>query len=663
MINRIEQKQTKDTALFWILCVAVWLVFLSSFFILHSSFGQTGAIVDPYKFGVATNQPPLNDLVLWVRPESLATNAQWSKIARPDTTAGWFDSSGKGNHITNAVAADQATLMTNEFVGFNAARFDGTTNSMFVPLINLGTNWTLAMIYKEAVDGFEVHPLLWNSNLIAAASDSVNGGMVTEDGPSVIASESGHYTLSYHAAVWICSNGVVRMYFNGTDITETAQPTLTNNQTITVVGAKADGGHVNAASPQFIEILGWTNALSGSIRTNLDNYIMARYPFTFYTNNTSDGILAASGSLADVQDAVDLAVDGDTVLIPDDTETWTGGISTTKQIIIRAQNYTPTPAGTEGAGATTRNVTITHNSSADLFTFTSGNSFHCGIGGIRINQGSGTGSILRLTGSGTKPPLIFDMWIQTELRFGGGNAIVDCTGLQGGVMWNTIMDGSANNSTLVGEGSFVIKDVPRAWTTASTMGTNDTGGLINFYVEDSTFIQLGNCPDIDNGGRFVARHFIYNGTWGETHGFTSTNPGRHFEYYDGQFKVTMTSRNMSSRYFYFRGGTGLFADCSFGAPPDPGEYPPSPRVCNIGDTTSPTSYPQNQQPGYGHNGSAHVSDPIYLWNHTGAQAYDWSLNGSWGDNVQLDRDIFVNSGAKPNYAKFTYPHPLRSVIE
>jgi hypothetical protein len=59
-----------------------------------------------------------------------------------------------------------------------------------------------------------------------------------------------------------------------------------------------------------------------------------------------------------------------------------------------------------------------------------------------------------------------------------------------------------------------------------------------------------------------------------------------------------------------------------------------------------------------------VSDPIYIWNQTGSDAYTWSIGQSaWIPYVQLGRDIFVNMGAKPGYAKFTYPHPLRAVVE
>jgi hypothetical protein len=82
---------------------------------------------------------------------------------------------------------------------------------------------------------------------------------------------------------------------------------------------------------------------------------------------------AASCSLADVQAAVNGSVD------PNGSATWTGGIATTKQIMIRAQNYVATPNGNVA-----RNVVITNNSPSPLFALTSGNNFHCGVAGIKF---------------------------------------------------------------------------------------------------------------------------------------------------------------------------------------------------------------------------------------------------------------------------------------
>ena len=150
----------------------------------------------------------------------------------------------------------------------------------------------------------------------------------------------------------------------------------------------------------------------------------------------ADTHTAASCAQADVQAAVNAARDGDTVLIPNGSATWTGGIATTKQILIRAQNYTPTPGGNA-----VRNVVITNNSTAPLFALTSGNSFHCGIAGIKFVEGTQKSNFVRIQGSGAKVPLVSDCWFDIDERFGDepGVAILAVLSL-GGVIWNCRFD-------------------------------------------------------------------------------------------------------------------------------------------------------------------------------------------------------------------------------
>jgi hypothetical protein len=375
-------------------------------------------------------------------------------------------------------------------------------------------------------------------------------------------------------------------------------------------------------------------------------------------------IVAASASQSSVQGAVNAAADGDTVLIPNGSASWTSGIRTTKQILIRAQNYTPTSGGTM-----TRNVTITNSStSGPLLEMQSGNSFHVGVGGIRFNEGSGNQNHVRMTGSGNKIPLIFDCAFQVKDRSGNQPDIGAMSLLsQGGVFWNCYVSGEGFSSPPpfpVGSGNASIYvHSPRAWTTPSTMGSLDVGGLVNWYLEDSNFYIVGQCPDIDDNARTVIRYSTLNGVFGVTHGFTSMWGGRHGEYYNNQILNTVANRNYGYP-IWCRGGTVLMTE-NFVSDQNQGYGTPS--ALHIGDNTSPQgSYLIPRQPGCGHNGSNYVSDPIYIWNQTGGSAYDWGFNnspGGWQSYVVEGRNIFVNAGPKPGYSKFTYPHPARAAVE
>jgi hypothetical protein len=191
------------------------------------------------------------------------------------------------------------------------------------------------------------------------------------------------------------------------------------------------------------------------------------------------------------------------------------------------------------------------------------------------------------------------------------------------------------------------------------MGTLDTNGNINVYFEDSTFVNTAG-GDIDEGARVVMRHSTFDGSVWITHGFTSLWGGRHWESYNNTYSVTSPLRNVG-RYFWVRAGHGVFTDNVVNNHVAPQNYG-STSLFQIGDNTSPGSYPMPRQPGWGHDGTTHVSDPIYSWNNTGARANAWGYQnqpGGWQNIVVQGRDVFVNAGAKPGYQKYTYPHPLR----
>jgi hypothetical protein len=381
--------------------------------------------------------------------------------------------------------------------------------------------------------------------------------------------------------------------------------------------------------------------------------------------------LAASASLADVQAAVNAAVDGDTVLIPNGTATWNGGIVTTKQIIIRAQNITPTKGGNVA-----RNVTITPGSATRLFTFTSGNSHHCGVGGIRFNAANGS-RYLQLLGTGSKVPLVFDCWFEFPIANGNnpGDSFIPIQS-QGAVFWNCRWQSTrsvpSQMSVVGGLGCFMSS--PRAWQSASTMGTLDTNGTVNVYVEDCSAQYVDAIYDVDQSSRLVVRYSDFDGSWFLTHGFTSGMyaGGRHVEIYNNTFvnANTQEAKNISGRYFWLRAGTCVITDNVSMEDVRSSDYGGSNSILNIGDNTSPGGSTA-MQPGWGHNGTTDVLDPIYVWNNTGTGANvsfnDQSGNWSGVTSVatvagQAGAELFVNLGAKPGYAKYTYPHPFRSAV-
>jgi hypothetical protein len=366
--------------------------------------------------------------------------------------------------------------------------------------------------------------------------------------------------------------------------------------------------------------------------------------------------IAASATQAAVQTAVNAAVDGDRVLIPNGSATWSTGITTTKQIIIQAQNYTPTFQGTAA-----RNVILTNNSSTPMFSLTSGSAYHCGVGGIRFNEGTGNVNHVRLLGSGSKIPIVFDCYFQDKSRSTGASDEIACMNWQslGGLLLNCRSEGTFDVNG-VGQVHGYVGKSSRAWTTASTMGSADTTGSVNIYYEDCYFKNLGPISDTDRAGRLVVRYSMLDGAWVTHHGFSSGITGRHSEYYNNTFTCTTTNRNLAARYTWLRAGTAIYTNNVVNAG-NVGYGNNS--LGNFGDDQNPPgSYPVDMQCGRGHNGSSHISDPIYAWSNTGGSATAFSVQSNWTTHIQSGRDYFPTT-AKTGYTKYTYPHPLRTVIE
>jgi hypothetical protein len=382
-------------------------------------------------------------------------------------------------------------------------------------------------------------------------------------------------------------------------------------------------------------------------------------------------ITARSCSTADVSSAIASAADGDIVVVPTGNCTWTTTLSISgKGIHLRGQ--------TKGS------VNITHSAgNADLITVnTNGTSRNMEMSNLTFLAGSASGSAeyVHVTGTG-KPALLHDNYFRSV------NFTVDCVrwGAQGGVIWsNTFESLDADGSQ---SGCLQIKSdagtMQNSWSTASTMGTADTNGTINVYVEDNTFKKiLVQSIDVDDNMRAVIRYNTFDNSGFVYHGADTSPVGvRHVEVYNNTFVFTASGSGYNyplnlNWWVYVRGGSGVWTDnvmpdiksMMWG---DKGEI--TMIVQNLRRNSGPypcwTSYPAPHQIGQSSNaaGTA-MTEPVYIWNNSGGGAEAPQLNDydpdECGHNlhtatfVQAGRDYVL--GPKPGYTKYTYPHPLRA---
>lgn len=384
-------------------------------------------------------------------------------------------------------------------------------------------------------------------------------------------------------------------------------------------------------------------------------------------------INAASCSAAAVQTAINTAANGDTVVIPNGSCTWTSGITTSKQITI--------------SGQTKGSVLITHSAGpGDLFAITTGSSFSTEVRNINFLAGSGTGRYLNIAGSG-KPPLIHDNY------FGVPDfQLLHCIRLQrnGGVIYRNTFESltasGTSGSSGAGSGCVQLKDESSgtSWSIASTMGAADITGTANIYIEDNTFNNIYlQAIDCDDNARTVIRRNTFNDSGIVCHGAdTSTYGARHTEVYDNTF-VFRASGSLGpityplnlNWWWYVRGGTGIvtgnvmpdITSVTWGAKAEVNFIVQQLRR-NAGPNACCNTYPCLHQLGQSSNGTSLITDPVYIWGNSGTGTpmspgfQDYNPNECPGNNttaqwVQASRD-YVTGVAKPGYAKYTYPHPL-----
>ncbi len=350
--------------------------------------------------------------------------------------------------------------------------------------------------------------------------------------------------------------------------------------------------------------------------------------------------------------------------------------------------------GSSGSGtqsiSTNALTTITHSAgSSSLINLDESPDGNVQLSGIRFVTGTASDDYIQINRVGNgKPVLIHDIYCHSTNNF-------DCiqSNSNRGVIWNASF--VALPYSMAQLAIHHINGPPDSWTTPSTMGSADTNGASNLYIEDSDFHGWLNSTDFDNNARGVMRHCLFDNAGFGTHGAdTSTYGQRHFEFYDNEMNWNGFSNGETlnlARGFYLRGGTGVIADSIINMPGGsdfPNKLGIDMTVMNLQRNSGPNGcwganqagiqYPAPRQVGMGRiTGSAGNdsitykgdSEPLYIWGNTGSFTVGTSDYGgnectnfdSTPSYVVAGRDYFVGT-PKPGYSKYAYPHPLRSGI-
>lgn len=261
-------------------------------------------------------------------------------------------------------------------------------------------------------------------------------------------------------------------------------------------------------------------------------------------------IQANSCSQTDVQAAISIAHDGDTIQLPVGSGTWRTPASNTPAVLLDAKSLFLRGAGigktviTDSTGTQWGEYALSINSVEGKPFRVSGISFVC----------LGTSSNIRIVGT-------CKTWRIDHCEF--NSTILNGTILIGGLSVTDYLNGLIdncifNNSNIV----ILFGDGNHSWKQPMDLGSTDA-----VYIEDCRFIWnvYGNSIDCDNGARYVARYNTFVNTSIAAHSLQNATSSQVFsrgtrsvEIYHNQF-TTANSSPVVGNYFAIdiRAGTGV----------------------------------------------------------------------------------------------------------
>lgn len=417
-------------------------------------------------------------------------------------------------------------------------------------------------------------------------------------------------------------------------------------------------------------------------------------------------VTAASTSSAAVQAAINAASNGDTVVVPAGSATWSTPVTISGKALTLIGNGIGSTVITDGTSSSALAITATAANFVRVsgFTFISSGS-HTSSGMVDVSGGHGEVAFrldhLRFLVSSAVTRGVTTTWIY---------GLIDHCLFQNttGTATQLVSLWGSDDSTQPGFGM-------TPWSWPPSLGTTNAVYIEDCGIYETAGVQSGDSAfDSYGGARFVIRYCsITNSEFGGGHGTDSgTRRSMHsFEIYNNTYVNNLSQKQRAAT---IRGGTGVIYNNTYGGtgvgwdgvtlmyyracPPldqsawgtcdgtqykltwnnstgwgcstsgtmgfaADGSYGAWGGIyTNYFDGASAThGYPGRDQPGYT---TGQVLSPIYVWNNGGVTAgpYDAGDPPSVGlaYYIASGREYYNEQGAKPGYTALVYPHPLVS---
>jgi PKD repeat protein len=336
---------------------------------------------------------------------------------------------------------------------------------------------------------------------------------------------------------------------------------------------------------------------------------------------------AFSAGSTDVQNAINSAVNGDTVLVPASSSgIWTTGVTINKSIALNLAGSTVTfSGGTLNIDPQNSGTLVVSNAIFNIAGDASGT--------IELNDTSG-GACYRLC------------YITINAVGSTLTPVMNLNGRGAGLIDHVTITNIASAREFIHVNGWGAVNTT-GWTTGDSTTFQGSSNLT--YIEDCTFVgKAGNANTcwIEGyyGCRVVYRYNTFNYAAVDAHGTPGNVGQRWWECYMNTF--TNKAVDNQSWAFNLRAGSGVIFSNKFVGQ----------RSADIAMCEEDSGYPASYQIGRGLN---QVLDPAYVWGNTGMTLALNQCDAPEQPNmVQLNRDVYA--AVKPGYAPLTYPHPLQS---
>jgi hypothetical protein len=362
---------------------------------------------------------------------------------------------------------------------------------------------------------------------------------------------------------------------------------------------------------------------------------------------------------ATVQSAISSASDGDVLICPGGSWSWSNVDIVNKNVTLQGAGKDQTRISITAAGGIEATASNTKPFRITGFTFASTANFgtDSGFAMMRIQGGKGW----RIDHNR------FELFSNVE-SYNGGNGVYTNNDVSGVIDHNEFVKGGG--AGCMHASVYVQGAGGTAWTLPTQIGKFDH----TVFIEDNYFYNPNPCTTShnahavygQNGGIYVARHNEIHGMNIDSHGFCNIHGTREFEISNNTW-IGVGSTNLYA-VLDLRGGTGVVYGNSWAGNITYGywweEYRAEGKPCGGSETSyvagygnvsasssCPEGYPCAQQIGRGQNNSA---DPVYVWGNSGTS----STRNTAPSYIQSGRDLIQNQGSKPGYTAYPYPHPL-----